>query len=144
MSCIIDKGAKRMRILIVDDDPNNRMLLKRMLSPYGHCDLVINGQEAVDAYELALTDGHPYRFACLDIMMPEMDGQEALKRIRRLEQENGLDGPDASVIFMTSALDTELQVVKAFFHGGCTDYLSKPLTKGKMLAKMREYRLLPE
>ena len=131
-----------MKILIADDEYNNRLLLSAILGPYGACDMVINGQEAVEAFECALEEKSPYDLVCLDIMMPEMDGQQALVKMRQLESENNREGVDASVIFMVSALDTESQVVKAFFRGNCTDYLTKPITREKLLAKLKEYHLL--
>ena len=133
-----------MRILIADDEFNNRMLLERMLARYGNCDMVVNGQEAVEAYEYAIEEGKPYDLTCLDIMMPEMDGQEALVKMRELENKNGLVGTKASVIFMVSALDTETQVVKAFFRGGCSDFITKPLSQKKLLEKLKEYHLLAD
>ncbi|MEO5331095.1 MAG: response regulator [Magnetococcus sp. YQC-5] len=133
-----------MKILIVDDYPQNRMLLAAMLSQYGHCDLAINGVEAVESFEYAIEDGEPYSLVCLDIMMPEMDGQEALRRMRQLEDEKGLNGSKTSTIFMISALDVESLVVKACFRCGCTDYLAKPITRYKLLGKMREYHLLAD
>ncbi|MEO5378280.1 MAG: response regulator [Magnetococcus sp. DMHC-6] len=132
-----------MRILISDDEAHNRLLLDKILSKHGDIDLTVNGREAVEAYELSVLDGNPYKLICLDIMMPEMDGQDALKRIRQIEQENGLQGPSEAIIFMVSALDTEEQVVKAFFRGSCSDYLSKPINREKVEEKMRAFGLIP-
>ncbi|MBF0178985.1 MAG: response regulator [Magnetococcales bacterium] len=132
-----------MKILIADDEPHNRLLMEKILGPYGTCDLTVTGEEAVDACELALTDQEPYDLICLDIMMPEMDGQEALTRIRDLERTHGIDESHEAVIFMVTALNTEEQVVKAFFHGGCTDYIAKPVTRGALLEKLHQYSLLP-
>ncbi|MBF0154313.1 MAG: response regulator [Magnetococcales bacterium] len=132
-----------MKIMIADDELNNRILLERILSPYGECDFVINGREAIEAFELAMMDNKPYDLICLDIMMPEVDGQEALKTMRDMERGGRPDGKE-TIIFMVSALDTEEQVVKAFFRGGCSDYLAKPITRDKVLDKLRQYRLIPE
>ena len=131
-----------MKTLIADDELPNRILLNQLLSPFGECDLVINGQEAVEAFEFALEDGNPFDLICLDIMMPVMNGQQALKTIRQLETEHGITGVNSSVIFMVSALDTEDQVVQAFFKGGCTDYLTKPISKEKLHAKLKENRFI--
>ena len=130
-----------MKILIADDERYNRVILGKILAPYGNFDLAINGKEAVEAFELALLDGEPYDLVCLDIMMPEMDGHEALKKIRKLEAENGLQGSKETAIFMVTALDTEKHVVEAFFHGGCTDYLVKPITREKIIEKLKQYGL---
>ncbi|GAB0057618.1 Chemotaxis protein CheY [Candidatus Magnetaquicoccaceae bacterium FCR-1] len=133
-----------MKILIADDEAHNRLLMEKILSPYGHCDLVVNGKEAIEACEMALLDGDPYDLVCLDIMMPEMDGQEALRSIRELERARNSEDGEEMVIFMVSALNTEEQVVQAFFRGGCTDYLGKPVTRDKVLEKMRQYNLIDE
>ncbi|MGN7611315.1 response regulator [Magnetococcales bacterium HHB-1] len=130
-----------MKILIADDEYPNRLLLKNLLSPYGDCDLVINGEEAVDVCEMAMAEMDYYHLICLDIMMPGMDGQTALLKIRDLERENGFSGKGEAVIFMTTALDDEDQVVQAYFKGNCTDYLVKPITREKLVGKLKEYQL---
>jgi two-component system chemotaxis response regulator CheY len=71
-----------------------------------------------------------------------MDGQTALVRLRDLEEAYGVTGQQACTIFMVSALDTEQQIVKAFFRGGCTDFLTKPVTRARVQAKLREYGLI--
>ncbi|MBF0212112.1 MAG: response regulator [Magnetococcales bacterium] len=131
-----------MKILITDDEAHNRLLMEKILSPYGNCDLVVTGKEALEAFEMSLLDGAPYDLVCLDIMMPEMDGQEALRRIRELEREHDINESEEAIIFMVTALNTEEHVVQAFFRGGCTDYLAKPVTRDKVVEKMRQYNLI--
>ncbi|MBF0177738.1 MAG: response regulator [Magnetococcales bacterium] len=130
-----------MRILIVDDQFNNRMLLEKILAKHGVCDFAVNGLEAVEMFQFAVEDGQPYQLVCMDIMMPLMDGQEALARIREIEKNSDQTGVSPAVVFMISALDTEEQVVKAFFRGKCDDYITKPITPAKMLEKLKEYGL---
>ncbi|MEO5339173.1 MAG: response regulator [Magnetococcus sp. MYC-9] len=131
-----------MRILIVDDEPFNRMLLQQILKEVGECDLAVDGREAVEAFVIADEDGLPYDLVLLDIMMPEMNGQDALKSIRSYEREKGVVGAKETAIFMVTALDTETQVVEAFFKGRCTDYITKPVNKDRLFAKLQEYHLL--
>ncbi|NGZ04744.1 MAG: response regulator [Magnetococcales bacterium] len=131
-----------MKILITDDEAHNRLLLEKILSPHGQCDLMNNGLEAVEAFEMSLLDGTPYDLVCMDIMMPVMDGQEALRKIRELERTHNIDETEESVIIMVTALNTEEHVVQAFFRGGCTDYLAKPVTRDKVLDKLRHYSLI--
>lgn len=135
-------NAQMMNILVVDDDPENRLLLKILMSSYGHCDMAVNGQEAVDAFRLGLDDGHVYDVVFLDIQMPVMNGQDALKRIRALESECGIAKTEESAIFMVTALDAEKQIADAFIDGGCTDYIIKPIMRDKLLNILRNYKLI--
>ena len=67
-----------MRFLIVEDDFGSRRLMQMLLQPYGQCDVVVDGREAIDAFLLAWEDNQPYDAIFLDIMMPVVDGHEAL------------------------------------------------------------------
>ena len=128
-----------MRILVVDDEPHNRTLLQHMLKALGECDLAVDGREAVEAFIMAFEEQHPYDLILLDIMMPEMNGQDALKSIRVFEQDKNVPGNQETVVFMVSALDTEMQVVEAFFKGHCTDYITKPINRDLLFSKIKEY-----
>ena len=79
-----------MRSLVVEDDFTSRFLLQTILSTYGECHGAVNGREALEAYKASKEKGEPFDLICLDIMMPEMDGQEVLKEIRDIEKEEGL------------------------------------------------------
>ena len=74
-----------MRTLIVEDDFTNRMILRGFLSPYGECDIVIDGNEAIQAVKMAWEENKPYDLICMDIMMPNMDGQEAVTKIHEMK-----------------------------------------------------------
>ena len=78
-----------MKTLIVEDDFTSRLLLQEILKIYGPVHIAVNGKEAVDAVHLALELGEPYELICLDIMMPEMNGQESLGKIREMEEARG-------------------------------------------------------
>ena len=103
-----------MRILIVEDDMTSRLLLRKMLESLGACDVAVNGKEAVEAFRLASEQREPYALVCLDIMMPEMDGQAALKAIRALEQDAGRLPSQAAKIVMTTALRDIENVTNAY------------------------------
>ncbi len=121
-----------MRFLIVDDDPCCRLLLKAMLENYADCDLAFDGSEAVEAVRLSLQDERPYDLICLDIMMPGIDGHEALSRIRQLEKEHGIHGSDGAKVIMTTALEDARHCVQSF-REGCEAYVTKPLTREEIL-----------
>lgn len=133
-----------MKCLIVDDQIENRMVLAKIIEPYGNCDLVVDGAEAVELFRLELEDGHPYDLVLLDIMMPIMDGQEALKAIRRTETKAGIPPEKRATIMMVTAVDASSEMRKAFEEGHCTDYINKPISRGKLLVKLAEHHLIPD
>ncbi|MBF0612274.1 MAG: response regulator [Magnetococcales bacterium] len=130
-----------MKILIVDDEFNNRMLMQKLLSPYGSCDVVVDGQEALEAFILAHAEGEPYELICMDIMMPEMDGHQSVQAIREKEKELAVAPRDEVRILMVTALDSPKDVLRAYYQDGCTDYMVKPVTREKVEEKLREYGL---
>lgn len=130
-----------MKTLIVEDDSTSRLLLRGLLKSHGPCDIAANGKEAVEAVHMALAAGEPYDLICLDIMMPEMDGQEALRQIRDQEEARGIFFPDGASIVMTTALDDMANVGDAFY-GLCDAYLTKPIQKIPLMTELRKLNLI--
>ena|SRR5581483_7336850 len=130
-----------MKTLIVEDDFVSRLLLQEILKRYGAVHIAVNGREAVNAVQTALETGEPYDLICLDIMMPEVDGYEALRQIRAAEEARGIRSSSGARIFMTTALDQMKSVIQAF-HGLCDAYLFKPIEKAKLVEQLREFRLV--
>jgi len=122
-----------MRILIAEDDFASRKFMLKFLTKYAEVDVTVDGQEAVNAFELALEDGEPYDLVCLDVMMPNMDGLEALEAIRQIEA--GSDAAKRARVIMTTALNEVNQVDKAF-QLGCEGYAVKPINTEKFLMIM--------
>lgn len=120
-----------MKILLAEDDFASRKFMDKQLSRYGECDVMVDGEEAVDAFMMALEDDEPYDLACLDVMMPVMDGYQALKNIRDIEREHNVDPADQAKVIMTTALNEEKNVKKAF-ELGCTVYCAKPIDLEKL------------
>jgi two-component system chemotaxis response regulator CheY len=132
-----------MKTLIVEDDFTSRLLLQEILKPFGAVHVAVNGLEAVNGVRDALDLGEPYDLICLDIMMPRMDGHEALKQIRAMEASRGILSSVGSKVFMTTALDGVRSVTQAF-SGLCDAYLVKPIEKVKLLEQLHRFELLPE
>ena len=113
-----------MRILLVEDDRSASRFLKKGLSEVGYSvDTVFDGDEG-----LHLAVSQAYDLIILDIMLPDMNGFEVLKAVRR-------DGIACPVIFLT-ARDEKTDVV----HGlelGADDYLIKPFSFPELLARIR-------
>lgn len=126
-----------MKCLIVEDDFTARKLLQIYLSDYGDCFIAVNGKEAVEAVQDALQEGQPYDLICLDIMMPKMNGHDALKAIRQMEQEYGIGGLDCAKVIMTTALD-DSEDIKDAFREGCDAYIVKPIRKQELLEEMEK------
>ncbi len=120
-----------MRILIAEDDFASRKVILKFLSEYGECDVTVDGMEAIDAFMMALEDGDPYDLICLDVMMPIMDGYQALKNIRDIEREHNVPEEEMVKIIMTTALNEQKNVKKAF-ELGCTVYCAKPIDMDKL------------
>jgi two-component system, chemotaxis family, chemotaxis protein CheY len=120
-----------MRALIVEDDFMSRTVLMQLLSGFGEVHVAVNGQEGVDAVKMNLYAHTPYDLILLDIMLPVMDGQQALKEIRRLEEQHNAVGKKAIVI-MTTALHDPDNVLAAY-REQCDGYLAKPILKSSFL-----------
>jgi two-component system, chemotaxis family, chemotaxis protein CheY len=136
------RGAKSMRALLVEDDFSSRLLLQTFLSRYGECHIAVNGREAVEAFRSRLAEGKRYDLICMDLMMPEMDGREALRQIRALEAANGIRSNAGAKIIMTTAAN-DIEDVMRCFRELCDAYLVKPVNLGTLLDKMKSFELVP-
>lgn len=118
-----------MKILIAEDDFISRKYLHTLLAKRGKftIDLAADGREAVEAFSLAWKEGDPYDLLILDIMMPELDGQAALRQIRELEKGMGVLQKNEVKVIMVTALGDPKNVMDAFKLGGASGYLVKPI-----------------
>lgn len=131
-----------MKCLIVEDDFISRRILRELLGIYFDCEIAVDGEEAVTAFRLAHDAKTPYDLICMDIMMPKMDGREALRLIRQLEKALEVP-PNLEVkVVMTTALDDPKTVFDSFYQDGATAYLVKPISKQKLVRELRALGLL--
>jgi len=126
-----------LRVLIVEDERISGLVLQQLLSPFAECDLVVDGAQAIDAFTAGLTQNKPYDLICMDIMMPVLNGQEALIEIRKIEKKHNIFNNGVKVI-MTTALDDQVNIMKAFCQGGAMSYIVKPITPKKLYTKISE------
>lgn len=138
----IERSDDEGRFLIVDDDALCRELLRQILTPFGECDLAVDGREGVDAVRLSLEDKTHYDLVCLDIMMPGMNGHQTLEEIRKIEREYGIGGLDGTKVIMTTALRDSKHCMQSF-REGCEYYLTKPIDESKLLSHMHSLDILP-
>ena len=108
--------------------------------------MVEDGALAVKAFEDALAMGEPFNLILLDIEMPHMDGQQALHQIRQMEKcfyKNFLNNKSVySIIFMQTSMEDPEQLARAYKKGRCDGFISKPVDRDNLLARMRRHHLL--
>ncbi|MBU1229748.1 MAG: response regulator [Proteobacteria bacterium] len=131
-----------MRALIVDDDFYSRVMLHDMLRDVAECHIAVNGEEAVEAFKRALTDGRPYDLVCMDLVMPEMDGQQALREMRGFEDDKGLPDAQRCKIVVISMLEDSRETNDAFFLGGADCFLVKPINEERIMTELRALGLI--
>ena len=121
-----EKGLDSQTILIVDDDVRNIFALTSALEGYGaRIESARNGREALEKISQKEVD-----LVLMDIMMPEMDGYEAMRRLRANEEFQ-----DLPIIALTAKAmkDDKDKCIEA----GANDYLPKPIEIDKLLSLIR-------
>jgi DNA-binding response OmpR family regulator len=126
-------SGERARLLVADDEPAYRKLLKQTMELEGYrADLAADGAEA-----LRLAAQRRYDLLLLDIMLPGLDGLEVCRRLR---------ATSALPIIMLTALTAEQEVV-AGLQAGADDYVTKPFSIPELVARvqalLRRARMVP-
>lgn len=121
-----------LRVLLVEDNAVNQMLATAILKKGGHrVDLANDGVEAVDAVR-----SKPYDVVLMDVQMPNMDGLEATRRIRQL------DNPDrAKVHIIAMTANALLGDRETCLSAGMDEYLPKPIDQKRLRAALEQARL---
>jgi two-component system, cell cycle response regulator DivK len=116
------------RILVVEDQPDNRQIIRDMLAPTGYeITEVGNAEEALAAIAKQRPD-----LVLMDIQLPVMDGYEATRRIKADPALRSIP-----IIAVTSyALSGEETKARS---AGCDEYVPKPFSPRQLLAKIRHY-----
>lgn len=135
--------ARQLRVLLAEDDYASRLLLQTFLSRFGECKAAVNGREAVQSARSALERGQGYDLICMDIMMPEMDGRDAVREIRQMEEAHGVTSTHGAKIIMTTAIG-DIKVVSRCFWELCDAYLVKPIDLAELLGKMTSWQLVSQ
>jgi CheY-like chemotaxis protein len=117
-----------MNLLIVDDIPLNRELLRVILEGHGHC--IMEAADGVEA--LAVLADQPVDAVLSDILMPNMDGFRLCHEIRQSEKLRRLP----FIVFTSTYTSTEDQILAGTV--GADKYLAKPATTAAILAALRD------
>lgn len=124
----LEPGQPPYRILVADDQAENRQLLVKLLTPLGlEVQEAENGEEAVILWQ----HWQPH-LIWMDIRMPQMDGYEATQRIR-----SSAEGQAAIIIALTAHVSSRDRTLA--LSAGCNDFISKPFQEETLFAKMAEY-----
>jgi PAS domain S-box-containing protein len=120
--------ASAVKILLVEDNPNNRRVVELLLEPTG-AQLVMaeNGAEA-----LTLLAAQRFDLILMDMQMPVMDGLTATREVRRLEAGAGAGGQPTPIVMMTANASREHR--DAAFAAGADGFITKPVTPATLYA----------
>ena len=122
-----DVESKNLLILLVEDIPINQRVSAHILQKLGHTvEIAANGREAI-----AMHDSKEYDAILMDIHMPEMDGLEATKHIRKIEEKTKKHIPIIALTARVLIKDRE-----TCLEAGMDDYISKPVTKDELAKKL--------
>ncbi len=124
-----DGEQRRLVIVVADDDPHNRNILRDSLSPLGF-DIVdtSNGEQA-----LRIVRESPPDLVLMDLHMPGMDGFEAARRIRAWEANH----PSIPIIAMSASVSPETR--QRSLTSGFDDFLDKPVQRGNLLKCLQRH-----
>jgi CheY-like chemotaxis protein len=134
----VKQGTKRLRILLVEDNPVNQQLAAQLLITQGHTVTVTaNGPEALAALGLAEEPGPsavPFDLVLLDLQMPGLDGFETAARIRVAEHRTGRQVP--IIALTTRAQGDARQQCLAAGMNGCLGKPIRPVELARVLAQL--------
>lgn len=129
-----------MKILVIDDNLQVQKLLERIITPFGTVEVAGDGKAGQKIFQEAHQNGMPFDLIFLDIMMPEMDGNELLSYIRTWEHKNISITQKVKIVIL-SAIGNPKKMLTCF-EEGCDYYLVKPIIKSDLidiLDKVKEW-----
>ncbi len=126
-----------MRFLIIEDQKDVRNLMQAFLSEFGASDMAEDGIEGLSTVLNSIEEDKPYDAIFLDIMMPKLEGQQVLQKVRELEEAKNIMAPNNVKIIMVSALGDSENVMEAF-KSQADAYLVKPVMRDKLITTMKK------
>lgn len=124
------RNAEDQTVLIVDDDPVNRMVLQGMLKLHDY--RILEAENGMKAVEIVQQNPR-IDLIVMDVMMPNMTGYDACREIRRTHSFDSLP-----VLFLTAKKNVDEDIEECFAAGG-NDYLTKPVSKHDLLPRVANH-----
>lgn len=126
LPAVSEPATRPARVLVAEDNQTNQLLMRTTLTRLGHrADMVGNGLEAIEAVLQ-----RPYDLVLMDVMMPEMDGVEATRRIR------ALDPPISRIPILGLTAHASPESHADFLAAGMDDVLTKPINKISLMSAL--------
>lgn len=122
-----------MKILIADDDAVPRAILEKVLRGWGH--EVVSVSDGLQAWKILCEDDYP-KLAILDWMMPELEGPEICRRVRKLVGLRKLIRPVPPYLILLTAKGASGDIV-AGLESGADDYVTKPFDRAELQSRIR-------
>ncbi len=124
-----DDNSEQFKILIVDDEPVNLQVLVNHLSLQNYA--ITQASNGMDALEV-IERGFKPDLILLDVMMPKMTGLEVCQKLR-----NVFPATEVPILMLTAK--TQIDVLVEGFGSGANDYLTKPISKNELLARIKTH-----
>ena len=132
-----DMQGDKMKTLVVDDELVSRKKMQRIMDDFTECEAVESGSAAIAAFQKALENGMPFDLITLDVLMPKMDGTEALYIIREIEKEKKIPKEkQVKILMVTSHSDKD--TIITCIQAGCDDYIVKPFDRETIVNKLEK------
>jgi two-component system sensor histidine kinase ChiS len=129
LTLLNDENSEQFKILIVDDEPINLQVLVNHLSLQNYAiTQASNGMEALEVIER----GFKPDLILLDVMMPKMTGLEVCQKLRDV-----FPATEVPILMLTAK--TQIDVLVQGFGSGANDYLTKPISKNELLARIKTH-----
>ena len=123
-------STRQLRVLLAEDNPVNQKISRTMLEKAGHTVVsALNGVEALTRYQT-----EPFDLILMDVQMPDMDGLEATRRIRQLEESNG-----RHIIIIALTAHAMKGDQERFIEAGMDAYLGKPVRSPDLHAAISRF-----
>ena len=125
-----------MKVLIIEDDKSTLTLIEKILGSSVDCESCPTAMDGIEKFVDNMISFDSFDAVLMDINLPDLNGVNCLRLLRRFEAVKGVvDNRKAKIIMMTGTADEEN--VKGSLKNGCDQFLIKPVSKDKIEAKFK-------